>query len=96
MNRFREWLYGPCIDAPVPLSQVRGAARRLLDGEMTEREFVAWIHCHVGHHGPDDLQDLVVLDDEYDPNCVTDADIRWSVDGVAAMVQARALEVAAE
>lgn len=43
---------------------------------MTEREFVDWVHIHVGHGGYDDLEDLVELDDEYDPVDFPEAD-QW-------------------
>lgn len=69
------------------MTQVREAARRVLAGRLTEREFVAWAHCHVGHDGPDELQDLVEMDDEYDTNVDADADRRFVSDGKPAQVR---------
>lgn len=74
--RFREWWSGPGWDAPVPRERIREEATRLLEGELTEREFVSWIHTHVGHGGYDDLIELVELDDEYDPVDFPDED-QW-------------------
>ncbi len=51
----------------MPRERVRQEAARLVAGEITEREFVSWLHTHVGHGGYDDLIELVELDDEYDP-----------------------------
>lgn len=82
----RDLFSDPCADAPVATSEVREAAQRLLAGQLTEREFVAWVHCHVGHDGPDELQDIVEMDDEYDPNIDADADRRFVSDGKAAQV----------
>jgi hypothetical protein len=77
----------PCADAPVTMNEVCEAARRVLAGQLTEREFVAWAHCHVGHDGPDELQNLVEMDDEYDPNIDADADRRFISDGKPAQVR---------
>ncbi len=75
--RFREWWSGPGWDAPVARERIREEAMRLIGGEITEREFVSWVHTHVGHMGDDDdLLELVVLDDEYDPFVFPDKD-RW-------------------
>lgn len=74
--RIRSWWSGPGWDAPVSRERVREAAARLLAGQMSEREFIDWVHIHVGHGGYDDLEDLVDLDDEYDPVDFLEAD-QW-------------------
>lgn len=45
---------------------VRAQCRRALRGELSPRALVRWVHGQVGHGGPDELQRLVELDDEYD------------------------------
>ena len=78
----------PGSDAPVPMSQVRDAARRMIAGELTEREFVEWVHCHVGHDGPDALQVIVEMYDEYDPNVDPGAVEQFVRNGKPAQVRA--------
>ena len=85
--------HDPCADAPVAMSEVREEARRLLAGHLTEREFVAWIHCHVGHRGPAELQDIVGMDDEYDPNVFADTDLLFVSDGMPARVRSLAQDL---
>ena len=41
-------------------------AEQLLAHTLTERQFLGWVHAHVGHSGPDELQDLVEMDDFYE------------------------------
>jgi hypothetical protein len=77
------------------MTQVRDAARRMIAGELTEREFVEWVHCHVGHDGPDDLQDIVEMDDEYDPNIDSNAANRFIHEGKPAQVRAFAEDLVA-
>lgn len=41
-------------------------AKELLDGGVNERQFLSWVHHHIGHSGREDLQDLVEMDDIYE------------------------------
>lgn len=45
---------------------MKAMCRQLRDGLVTARTLTDWAHSHIGHDGPDALQDLVELDDEYD------------------------------
>ena len=76
VGRFRLWWFGPNWDAPVSRERITEAAAVFLDGAMTERQFLEWLSVHVGHGSYDDLEDLVGLDDDYDPLDYPDAD-RW-------------------
>ena len=88
LNRLKELIHEPCSDAPLSMSEVRDAARRLLNGEITERAFVDWVQCHVGHDGPEGLQEIVEMDDEYEPNLDATASDRFIEDGMPAQVRA--------
>jgi len=53
---------------------LRAKARALLDGGLNEREFLGWLHRHVGHSGREDLQDLVEMDDTFTLGGTVDGD----------------------
>jgi len=55
--------------APGEGREVQAAAamcRRALRGEVGLREVARWAHQVIGHEGPQALQQLVELDDQYD------------------------------
>jgi hypothetical protein len=78
----------------VPRERVREEATRLVAGEITEREFVSWVHTHVGHMGYDDLIELVELDGEYDPVDFPDEDRWFRESSEAAAIRNRVRELA--
>lgn len=63
----REQLQMPTLDegaATVRLTQVQ--LRRWERGELTDRQLTEWAHWTIGHDGPEELKELVVLDDILD------------------------------
>ena len=79
----------PCL-----ASEFARRASRLVAGEITEREFVSWVHIHVSHGGYDDLIELVELDDEYDPVDFPDEDRWFRESAEAAAIRSRVRELA--
>lgn len=55
--------------------------------------FVVWVHCHIGHTEPADLQDIVEMDDVHDANTDSAASDRFINDGKPAYVRAVAEEL---
>ncbi|KQQ66754.1 hypothetical protein [Microbacterium sp. Leaf320] len=54
------------IGAPEPIA-IRRLCRAVLIGDMTPRQLTAWVHERFGHANHSrDIEDLALLDDEYD------------------------------
>lgn len=57
----------PRLDGATSARRVtQGRIRQWLRGELTDRELVRWAHGEYGYHGPQELTDLVAVDDLFD------------------------------
>ncbi len=53
-------------DSAATVRFTRSQLRRWARGELSDRQLTRWAHAAVGHDGPEELQDLVVMDDLLD------------------------------
>lgn len=56
----------PLAENAATVRRTQAQLRRWQRGELSDEQLTSWAHWTVGHDGPEDLEELVVLDDRLD------------------------------
>ncbi len=56
----------PLDEGPTTVRLTQAQLRRWQRGELSDRQLTNWAHWTIGHDGPTELEELVVLDDRLD------------------------------
>lgn len=78
-----------------PWDFARATAKNFLTGRISGQHFLAAMHA-IGHDGPEELQDLVELDDEYDQAIDARAEENLCSDRIMELLVRRARELATD
>ncbi len=78
-----------------PWGVARATAEDFLTGRISGQQFVTELHV-IGDGGPEELQDLVELDDQYDQAIDMRADEKFCSDRIMELLVRRARELAAD